>query len=177
MAIIITLVAHLLTIAGLGLLTAFVFRFVLDPQDLVERFLRTVALVTGFLIYFASTAVGLSIPELMLESLRVSHPAALGVVSVALPSGIGAAVAAYCIRCLRKDERGNIAVRLMIMVTTFVIVLFAEAYAISRGADGVQVGLHLLPNVSFTIGLALYFVLRYDSIRSLRREYAHRHVL
>jgi hypothetical protein len=63
-----------------------------------------------------------------------------------------------------RNKNDNTASRLIILIITFIIVIFGDvyvtAYDLSRQSDSV-LDVMLLPNLTFTIALSLYLILRY----------------
>jgi len=128
----------------------------------VEVVIRIVAALTGFLIYFGSTAVGLSIPSLMLQAISTTHPASIGVFGGVAPAAAGIIVAWYCLRTLKKSE--ELGLRLLVLLSTFIIVLFGDVYVASLANKELSpqgLNVSLLPNLTFTIGICLYIIFRY----------------
>jgi hypothetical protein len=171
--------ANLLVILGTLVMVAFIARLIFQRSPFigggrsqaayrdhrryqVEVVIRIIAALIGFLIYFVSQAVGLSIPSLMLAAISTTNPASIGIFGVVAPASAGIIVAWYCLRTLKKSE--ELAFRLLVLLSTFIIVLFGDVYVASLankefGPHGLNVS--LLPNAAFVIGVCLYIVFRY----------------
>lgn len=162
-----TATPHVLIVAGLLGLLILVARMIVAPKDAAEKTVRMSAFTSGFLIYYGSKALGISIPVLMIKSLVITNPFSIGLFGILIPSLTGYFVAWYCIRNIRKSD--DIAARLIILIVTFIIVLFSDVYAtafdvIPMRETGLEIT--LLPNLTFTIALSLYLIVRYNRKQS-----------
>jgi hypothetical protein len=144
-----------LTLVGVTLALA----FERGPGGL-ETFLRVLAIVLGFFIYFGSRAAGFSVPELISGAMRDASPLRFWLVAVILPAVGGLTVSWYLVMQFEKDT--NITARVGIMISVFVVVMFAEVYAKAFQLPGTKGEFNhaLLPNLSFVTALGLYAVLR-----------------
>lgn len=171
--------ANLIVIVGTLIMVAFIARLIFQRSPLIgggrsqaayrdhrryqeEVVIRIIAALVGFLIYFAANALGLSIPSLMLKAISTTNPGAIGLFGAVAPAAAGVIVAWYCLRTLKKSE--ELAFRLLVLLSTFIIVLFGDVYVASLankelGPHGLNVS--LLPNATFVIGICLYIVFRY----------------
>jgi hypothetical protein len=136
----------------------FIGFMVLQIHNTLERILRVVAMMTGFLIYFGARALGISIPDLMMASIRNAGPIVFGAINVIVPAATGVLVAWYCVRNIRSDE--DIAARVVILLATFVLVIFTDVYAATyrTNIETGSINAALMPNLTFTVGLALYVI-------------------
>jgi len=169
MATFFNLVTHVLII--LGTITMIVFICILalkgkrgEDIGAFEKAIRVLTLLTGFLIYVGSKALGLSFPSLMLTAINTTNPFSTGAVGVVLPSSVGTFVAWYCLKNIRRDH--SVAIRLIILITTFILVLFGDTYIATYSSNWPpEQGLNklLLPNLTFTVGLSLYVIFKYQS--------------
>jgi hypothetical protein len=128
----------------------------------IEIVIRTMSAAVGFLIYVGSQAVGLSIPELMLSALSITSPGSVVVLGILFPGLAGMAVAWFCLQSIQSHR--DVGARLVILISTFVVAMFGDVYvATFQTSEISQQGLNvaLLPNLTFTIGMGLYFILRY----------------
>lgn len=125
----------------------------------VERLLRAAAFLSAPLLLLTATGLGMSFPEAIYQSLSVTNPISLGVFGFLLPGAFGVLLAWFFIRGLRRDD--DVAVRVMILVSTAVMFQFGEIYGRAVSKSGSALGPHLLPNATFTLGLFLYSVLYY----------------
>ena len=152
-----------------SLLLLFVFVLFLVFKDITKNYLEPVirlfSIITGFIIFYGSKAVGLSMPQLILSSLKLADP-------IVYASGIGLSVSIisyfvtrYFINVTKKNAKT--AVRLTTMVSVFVLLILADIFISldSRDLklDEMEQKLILIPNISFVLGVALYFVFDFDT--------------
>jgi uncharacterized protein YjbI with pentapeptide repeats len=162
MAIFFNVIANLLIIAGILIMIFFVGRIIFSGSSQLEVAIRSIAAVTGFLIYFGAKAVVLSIPQLMLSAISTTTPAAVGFLGIVVPGLAGTIVAWYCLKSIQQHE--ELAFRLVVLISTFIVVLFGDAYVAAVGNNGISrqgINEALLPNSAFTVGIALYIIFRY----------------
>jgi hypothetical protein len=166
MATFFNVLTNALVVASALAMVVFVAKLIFSAGRM-EATIRSMAAVTGFLIYVGAEAVGLSIPSLMLEAITVTNPFSIGVIGIILPGFAGAIVAAFLTYAAKREEGEDIYWRLVVLVSTFIVTLFGDVYVQTlgnaqnnavtpRGLD-----LALLPNLTFTIGLSLYLIVFY----------------
>lgn len=158
-----TVTPHVLIVASLLGILILVAKMIFSPQDTAEKTVRMSAFTSGFLIYYGSKSLGISIPVMMIKSLVITNPFSIGLFGILIPSLTGYFVAWYCIRNMRKSD--NIAARLIVLIVTFIIVLFSDVYVTAfdvNPMNGVGLEITLLPNLTFTIALSLYLIVRYN---------------
>ena len=156
------ILTHILIVTSIMAIIYLVAHMILSPDDGIENTIRSSAFATGFLIYYGSKAIGLSVPSLIIKSLILTNPFTIGLFGILMPSLTGYFVAWYCIRNINKND--NIAARLIILIITFIIVLFSDVYITTYGIaknGPTMLDITLLPNLTFTISLSLYVILRY----------------
>lgn len=165
MALFFSILTHIIIVAGIIAIYYFIYLMIIKMDNTVERIIRLVSLTTGFLIYIGAKAIGISIPELMLGGLSITNPFTVGIWGIIFPWFLGTIVAWYCIRELNKNE--DIATRLIILITSFIVVMFGDVYVVSYQIETNVNGLNLslLPNLTFTIGLSLYVIFKYHGSR------------
>lgn len=156
LAFLFTVVVHAILLGslafGLVKLVTITF-FAHDTTGRYEWLYRTAALGTGALLALGSQATGVSLPDLINQSLSSpSKPLAIGVVGIATPAAVGLAFAYY----LRRQRGRQQAVRVMIFAGTLVTVVFADVYAAAVGAAGFGLSVNLLPNVSFLLAFGMH---------------------
>lgn len=153
---------HILIISSMLAILYLMAVLIFSSDDIAEKAIRLSAFATGILIYYGSKTIGVSIPSLMIQSLMITKPFSLGLFGILFPSLTGFFVAWYCLRSMKKND--YTASRLIILVITFIIVIFGDVYVtafdLSRQSDSV-LDVMLLPNLTFTIALSLYLILRY----------------
>jgi len=154
---------HILIILSMLSILYLVANMIFSSDDIIEKTVRISAFATGILIYYGSKTIGMSIPSMMIQSLMITKPFSLGLFGILFPSLTGYFVAWYCVKSIKKND--NTASRLIILIITFIIVIFGDvyvtAYDLSKQSDSV-LDVMLLPNLTFTIALSLYLILRYE---------------
>ncbi|GEM_PF-2806865 len=157
------ILTHILVIVGIISVFYFIGYMIHRIDSILEKIIRITALSTGLLIYVGAKAIGISIPNLMIGGLGTLHPLSIGILGVIFPSFIGTFVAWYCIKNLNKHE--DLAARLIILITTFIVVMFSDVYVASYSSNARIEGLNLslLPNLTFTVGLSLYVIFKFRS--------------
>jgi hypothetical protein len=150
----ITIIASILAFIGSAITLAFTY----GKPSAFETFLRFLAIVAGFLIYAGSRAVGLSMPELILSSINQSGLGGDVFKTFIIPAGAGIASTWLIIHGL-KDSKA-IAVRVSLMLATFVLVLLVDSYFSTYSFENPG-GLNkfLVPNLVFALASVLYAVL------------------
>jgi hypothetical protein len=82
--------------------------------------------------------------------------------SILIPWSVGIAVAWYFSWCLQKHI--DIAFRVVILISAFIVTLFGDVYAASYAMEtSGSVDTSLLPNLTFTVGMGLYIILNYKT--------------
>ncbi|MBM3329983.1 MAG: hypothetical protein FJY67_11045 [Calditrichaeota bacterium] len=123
--------------------------------------LLTASAMTGFLIYYGSKALGITIPEVMMGAMSTTS-LSLAFWAFLVPSASGMLLAWYSIRCIHSGI--ELAYRVLILISTFILVMFIDVYKEVFGASVDKSGLrYLLPNLSFTISLSLYMIFKYKT--------------
>lgn len=153
---------HVLIVISILSVVIMIFNLMFSVDSGIENTIRASAFTTGFLIYYGSKSVGLTIPSLILESLTITNPMSLGLFGILFPSLTGVIVAWYFLTKINKND--YVATRLIIIIITFLIVMFSDVYITTFGVskESVEgVDITLLPNLVFTIALSLSFILRY----------------
>lgn len=152
------LVAHAILWVGLGGTFVLVIQVILRAEG-IERLLRAAAFLSAPLLLLTGGVLGLSLPETIYSSLSNTNPFGVGLFGLVLPAGLGMMVAWIFVRGLRRSE--DVAVRVMILVSTAVLFEFAEVYRLAVTQSQKPLGANLLPNATFTLGLFLYSILYY----------------
>jgi len=154
----------LIILIGISLLgmVASSFLAVAISGSVIESAIRCLALVCGFLTYFGSKTLGISIPSLLFSSLVLTSPILYLSIGNIIPFFIGFTVSWYMIKRLRKND--NIAIRIALLVGSFILTIFSDLFVNAVVAD-ITNNL-LMPNLTFTLGIALYFVFKYEKSHS-----------
>lgn len=162
MALLLFVLVNLLVLAALGATLVFLKNVILSNPDSIEKLLRGAAFGSGLLIYVASKAMGMSIPELMGSALAVAAPLSFGFLGVVFPAVIGTFVAWYCLRLINQDD--NKAARILVLFSAFFFTMFADTYAsmATQAATSTSVDL-ILPNITFVLSVVLYTIFKYES--------------
>lgn len=154
---------HVLIVSSILGILFLVAKMIFYPSDTIEKTIRMSACTTGFLIYYGSKSIGISIPLMIVKSLVITNPFSIGLFGILIPSLTGYFVAWYCIKNIKKNE--NIAARLIVLIITFIIVLFGDVYVTAFDVNPINdtgFDITLLPNLTFTIALSLYMILKYN---------------
>ncbi len=152
---------HVIIVLGMIGMFLFIYYMIREEHLKLEKVIRLLAAVTGFLIYFGARATGMSIPSLMMESIKTASGVGFLLAAIVIPGGVGAVVAWYLLRALKKSD--DVASRLVIMIAAFILVVFTDVYgATFAESPGLQkLATTLVPNLTFTVGLSLYVILKY----------------
>lgn len=158
-----TLITHLLIIfTGLLLLGGVIFLAIQEgihnTDAAQETVLRILSIGVALLLYVAGTALGISIPELLVRAIGLRSIPVTLLIGAALPFVIGLVAARYITAQLRKGD--DITVRTILIAIVFVLVLFTDSYAKSFGSGVSNSGYNqsLLPNVTFALAVSSYAV-------------------
>jgi|694.fasta_scaffold71133_3 hypothetical protein len=156
-----TILTHAFILIGIVAIAFFVYMLITEGLNSLEKVIRTAAAMTGFLTYFGSKAIGLSIPTLMMNSVSVTNPFIFGFFAVIAPSLSGVIVAWYAMRCIKSSE--DIASRILIMIVVLILVMFSDVYAATYqiNVEREQAMKYLVPNLTFTIAMCLYVIFKY----------------
>ena len=104
--------------------------------------------------------MGISIADLLIQSITLYSPVSFGILAVVLPGGLGVALAWYFTRSMQRST--NIATRIMIFIGMLSITQFADVYVKALGTSGLDVSKAFVPNLVFVISMSVYILLRYD---------------
>jgi ABC-type Na+ efflux pump permease subunit len=80
------------------------------------------------------------------------------------------AVAWFCLRSLEQHQ-DVVGPRLIILISTFVVAMFGDVYVATFQTSEVSqqgVNVALLPNLTFTVGMCLYFIFGYGVAKQSR---------
>ena len=151
------IVTHLIIIVGIFAMFGFIIKMIAKGGSTLEKLIRVFALIVGFLIYFISRAVGISIPDLIVRSLVGITPLSFGIVGMLFPLIIGILLAWYCLDAMGR--RSNLPGRVVVLISTFILTLFTDVYvAVFRLPTANELHTNLLPNLTFVIGLMLFVI-------------------
>jgi len=162
MVFLLNIITHIMIIFGIIGLIFYIAYAVYKEETMFEKVILIISAMTGFLIYFGARALGLSIPSMMMASVSVSNPIKMALFSIIIPSSVGIAVAWYFSWCLKQHI--DIAFRVVILISAFIVTLFGDVYAASYAVNaGNSIDTSLLPNLTFTVGMGLYIILNYKT--------------
>ena len=156
-----TILANLFILIGMIAIFFFVKEMITEESNKIEKVIRTASAMTGFLTYFGSKAIGLSIPDIMMKAIATTNPFSFGLFALLVPSATGYLVAWYTLRRIKQSD--DIASRLVIMFMTFILVMFCDVYAATYQVQlpKSQTMKALVPNLTFTVAMSLYVILQY----------------
>jgi hypothetical protein len=160
------LIHAVLVAAVLGklvLLYTVVARFSPSRQEII---MRSIATVSGLLLYLGAKALGLSIPQFLLQALTQSGSYLTGLMGALFPAMLGFILAYYVTRFFNsRDARKNlIGMRLLAMVMTMALFLYTDCYVATIDAAHTEQFRSLLPNLTFLLAILLYAVFRYHPL-------------
>lgn len=153
-------ITHIIIVTGILGLFFFIGLSVHKEEKMFEKVILIISAMIGFLIYFSCRALGITIPNLMMSAIATTNPIKMGIIAIILPGALGIAVSWYFIWCVNKSI--DIAFRILILISTFILTLFGDVYAATYSISKFgSINTSLLPNLTFTIGMGLYFILNY----------------
>ncbi len=162
MVFLLNVITHIMIILGIVGLIFYIAYAVHKEQVIFEKVILVISAMTGFLIYFGARALGLPIPSMMMSSVSIASPIRMTLFSILIPWSVGVAVAWYFSWCLNKHI--DIAFRVVILISAFIVTLFGDVYAASYAVTaGGGIDTSLLPNLTFTVGMGLYIILNYKT--------------
>ena len=122
-----------------------------------ETALRVISVIAGFLVYYSSRALGISIPDMMFTALASRDPIALAIMTFIGPVMTGLFVSNLCIKRMEHDSAIAGRITLLIMVLTFSV--FVESYIATYKVDANgSVNFYLMPNVAFVLTVLFYAI-------------------
>lgn len=150
---------HVLIVGTVFLMIGVAISVISKESNDFERIILGASLATGFLIYVAARALGISIPSVMARSIATANPFGIAAMGLVFPSICGTAVAWFCLRMMKKDE--DIAKRVALLLTTLIITMFSDVYIALAPDMGLTNGKYALPNVTFVLGVTIYTIFTY----------------
>ena len=125
--------------------------------------MRSIAAVSGLLLYLGAKALGVSIPMFLLGALTQSGAYLTGFLGALMPALLGFIVAWYVTRFFnsRNARKNLIGMRILAMMMTIVLFLYADVYIATVDAAHQTDIRFLLPNMTFTLAVLLFAVFRY----------------
>jgi hypothetical protein len=158
-----TALIHIIIVGGLVTKLIIIFNVVFGAERHFERVVRASALTTGAMIFFGSRALGISMAELVVRSIRDYKPLSFGLANVVLPGTAGLVATSYFVHCLKRSS--NVAIRIAILVGTWSVLQFGEVYMAALSTQGIEIGKANVANLMFTLSVSLYLILKYDPDR------------
>jgi hypothetical protein len=153
---------HALILSTMAIMTFLTFKLIKSAPSLVERNLRYLALAGGLLLFFAANTLKIDLGSLIFSSLTIVFPARHAITDFGIPAAAGACSAWFLLRGLKERRGSGRVIKLLVMLTAFLLFTFADLYAVSVQMKGSSSPATLLPNVSFVLALVLYSVFKYD---------------
>jgi hypothetical protein len=133
-----------------------------SPNNLAERFIRSMAVSLAIGTSYAAKGLGVSLSDFLAKPLMLSSPA-LFLMGLLVPSLIGAILAWYLIRAVNRGTL--VAMRLLLLFGTLAVFEFAKLYAGALGEEGLAADVAFLPNLMFILAAHLYVILTFQSER------------
>ena len=124
-----------------------------------EKILRCMAFSTSLLIFYGARAAKVSLAEFMLKAASLTNPISIGLTSIIAPACAGIIMAGFVVSTIKKNA--DRAIRIMILFGIFATLQFGDLYLRALGLEGFSFDKVFLPNISFTISIGLYAILRY----------------
>lgn len=157
MNIFLNVVTHIIILAGIVGMLVFIIKMIVGGENTLEKIIRIFALVSGFLLYFITRAIGISMPQFIMTPLARSAPVVFGVVGMLIPLLIGVLVGWYCLDAMGRES--SLPGRIVILISTFILTMFTDVYvAVIKVPSSTQIDTNLLPNLTFVIGLLLFVI-------------------
>ena len=157
MNIFLNVVTHIIILGGIVGMLVFIIKMIAGGENKLEKTIRTFALIAGFLLYFVTRAIGISLPQFIMTPLAKSAPIFFGIVGMLIPLLLGVFVGWYCLDAMGRQS--NLPGRIVILISTFILTMFTDVYvAVMKIPSSTQIDTNLLPNLTFVIGLLLFVV-------------------
>jgi hypothetical protein len=153
----------IILIGSLAIMAVLLFIAAFAVDSFLEGFVRFIAIIAAFILYFGSKFTGLSIPSLMLSAITTSNPIYFISVGALIPSLVGVTASWYVLKKLKKNE--SFAYRIAIFIGVFLITIFSDVLLAAFGTN-ISGSKELVPNISFVLGVSLYVVFRYETKKS-----------
>lgn len=148
-----------MTVAGIAALIYGAYRAVVATKTTSERIIRGIALTAGSFAYFLSKSLGLSLPELVMESVQAGKIFSFVTIATLIPALAGYLLIRYIMACMKKHDA--IAIRVMLMLSALVLVMFADVYIAAAGQAKTSDLRALAPNMSFLLTMMCYIVFEF----------------
>jgi hypothetical protein len=143
------LLSHVVTVAGIAALIYGAYLAVVATKTTSERIIRGMALTAGSFAYFLSKALGLSLPELVMDSVQAGNLISFVTIATLMPALAGYLLIRYIMVCMKRHDA--IAIRVMLMLSALVLVMFADVYIAAAGQAKTSDLRALAPNMSFLL--------------------------
>jgi hypothetical protein len=132
-----------------------------------ENVMRAAAAVAGLVLYLGAKAIGVSVPAFLLQAMTMSGAYLTGLLGTLIPAAVGFLLAWYVTGYLgsRDARRDDIGMRVMVLTLVITFFLYTDLYVASldvASAAGLSL---LLPNITFTLSVLLYAVLRFHPLQ------------
>lgn len=148
-----------MTVAGITALIYGAYCAVIATKTTSERIVRGIALTAGSFAYLLSKALGLSLPELVLEAVQTGKIFSFVMIAALVPSLAGFLLIRYIVACMKRHDA--VAVRIMLMLSALVLVMFADVYMAAAGQAKISDLRALAPNMSFLLTMMCYVVFEF----------------
>lgn len=156
------LIVHLLVLAFVVVTVIRFYQLVKESDDTEAMLLRTLSIGIGLFSYFAASALGITLPEFLMQS-AAGHWFGIAFGAIALPGLAGWFAGSMLEKLLKQEDDRR--VYGILLVGTLVLAIFVDVYAaalsrLSLGPNGgiLEINRALLPNATFVAGAGLFLI-------------------
>ena len=137
----------------------------IKTNNFTKHFIRSISVIVGLFIYIGARGSGLPVTSLILSGTELTTPITFSLFSLFLPFISGFFTTWYFLKIFQKDS--EITYRLSIILMSFIIIMFGDVYVAtySRANSFYGYNKSLLPNLLFLMGVAIYFIFNYDTVK------------
>lgn len=150
---VINVVLHFFLVGSFFAFGYFLIRLANEARDMQDRVGRFMSLFIGALIVVATSALGASYSEFIIDSLGDGRSPAFRFFGAVIPGVAGLVLGYYMTRGMRRAS--ELAVRLLLIIGTFCVTQFALMYAAAVEQESGELDSAVAPNVSFVVGVGL----------------------
>ena len=165
MEIFFNIILHLIIISGIFFMIYYSVLIIKSANNDTEKFIRMLSLLTGFLLFLGSKAIGLSLPDTIFRSIVIPQLFSFStVIQIIIPSCAGTFAAWFLLKFLKRKDRQDVAFRFFLILASLIFMLFAEVYIEVYKIDSISnqvINRNLLPNLTFVLALLLYTIFNY----------------
>jgi hypothetical protein len=131
--------------------------------NIEEVIMRIIAVICALFVYLVTKTLGISVLQLLFQSLIQSSPFYVAVFGFIVPSALGITVSWYVIRQFRALDpvKDAVGARVLVLVISLVFFLYCDSYISSYNSERTKELENLLPNISFSLSVLLYAILKF----------------